>query len=546
MPRGSECAFQPLLRGFLRRKRTRVPRHDEIVDRLVAFLLQSRDWDEAFEVIRDAPRPDYLVELFRLAQEPLLKAGRTTTLAEWLAFAGTVEVDAPLLDLVRSELAIREGTVRYAEQLALRVAKQTDDRTLAARARSVAGRAAHLDDRSHDSLAHYRAAGELADDDRERHHAAWGALLAAQSLESDDELRLVLDTFLRYGTDSADDAVRTANAQLAVGLTKHGLSGVIEPALTTLRMFRDTADPVAVTSLLNSLGRSLSLTARYEEARQLAEDELNLATTAHLRFVIPFGHISHAVALMGLGRYRESEDSINLATRSAEDIGDNHNVFDALTARAKAAMAQGQPEQAARLTATRTDTSGLSSGMRAEYSATHGLALACSGRTGDAAMALAEAEEHSSIPEAIALTSCARAVLALQGGAAHEDAARELEQPFALGVLDPLVIAARAYPAMADAIRATCLHLPQRLLEAMDARPIPSPQDQMLASLTPREREVLDLLTQGYTNREIAATLVIAEVTAKVHVRRIIQKLGVRSRTEAAIVAVERGMSRPN
>jgi ATP/maltotriose-dependent transcriptional regulator MalT len=537
-------AFQPLLRAFLHRKRTAVPGY-ETVDHPVAFLLESQEWDEAFEVIRDAPRPKHLIRLFELAHEPLLKSGRTATLAVWLEFARAVEVRAPLLDLIRSELAIRQGTVEHAEQLALLVAEQTDNRSLATRALSIAGRAAHLDNREQDSLAHFRAAGELADDDRERHHAAWGALLAAQDLESDDELRVVLDTFLKYGTDSADDAVRAAQAQLAIGLTKHGLSGVIEPGLATLRTFRDSADPLAVTSLLNSLSRSLSLAARYEEAEQLAEEELDVATAANLKFVVPFGHVAHAAALVGLGRYREADDSLNLATRYAEDIGDDHNIFDTLTVRAKAAMAQGQAERAAGLTATRAESSGLSSGMHAEYAATRGLALACLGRTADAATALAKAEERSSIPEAIAPISCARAVLALRRGE-PDDAARELERLFALVIFDPLVIAARAYSGIADAARATGLHVPQRVVDAMHKRESPSQQEQLLATLTPREREVLELLKRGYTNREIASTLVIAEVTAKVHVRRIIQKLGVRSRTEAAIAAVQLGTSTPN
>jgi len=60
--------------------------------------------------------------------------------------------------------------------------------------------------------------------------------------------------------------------------------------------------------------------------------------------------------------------------------------------------------------------------------------------------------------------------------------------------------------------------------------------ESLLDALTPRENEVLQLLARGRTNREIASTLVIAEVTAKVHVRHILKKLGVRSRTEAAIL----------
>jgi DNA-binding NarL/FixJ family response regulator len=56
--------------------------------------------------------------------------------------------------------------------------------------------------------------------------------------------------------------------------------------------------------------------------------------------------------------------------------------------------------------------------------------------------------------------------------------------------------------------------------------------------LSPRERDVLKLLTEGLTNREIAARLFISEATAKLHVRRICGKLGVRNRTEAALQAV--------
>ncbi|MBS1886712.1 MAG: AAA family ATPase [Actinobacteria bacterium] len=55
--------------------------------------------------------------------------------------------------------------------------------------------------------------------------------------------------------------------------------------------------------------------------------------------------------------------------------------------------------------------------------------------------------------------------------------------------------------------------------------------------LTPRERQVLAALAEGATNREIAASLYMAEKTASVHVSRILSKLGVRSRTEAAAVA---------
>jgi DNA-binding CsgD family transcriptional regulator len=62
--------------------------------------------------------------------------------------------------------------------------------------------------------------------------------------------------------------------------------------------------------------------------------------------------------------------------------------------------------------------------------------------------------------------------------------------------------------------------------------------------LTAREREVLALVAEGYTNRRIAETLFISESTAGVHVSNILGKLGVGTRTEAATVAVRVGLDR--
>ena len=62
-------------------------------------------------------------------------------------------------------------------------------------------------------------------------------------------------------------------------------------------------------------------------------------------------------------------------------------------------------------------------------------------------------------------------------------------------------------------------------------------------ALTPRETEVLGLLTTGQTNQQIAQTLTISKGTAKVHVERIIRKLGVSDRTQAAVHAIELGFT---
>jgi DNA-binding NarL/FixJ family response regulator len=62
------------------------------------------------------------------------------------------------------------------------------------------------------------------------------------------------------------------------------------------------------------------------------------------------------------------------------------------------------------------------------------------------------------------------------------------------------------------------------------------------AALTPREAEVLKLLTKGSANKEIARAIGVAEVTVKLHTRRILEKLGVRNRAAAAAVAVRNGL----
>jgi len=73
--------------------------------------------------------------------------------------------------------------------------------------------------------------------------------------------------------------------------------------------------------------------------------------------------------------------------------------------------------------------------------------------------------------------------------------------------------------------------------------PIPAPPLAPIKEpLTEREKEVLALLAEGLTDRQIAKQLYIAESTAKNHVRNILGKLGVSNRTQAAVEAVQKGL----
>ena len=214
------------------------------------------------------------------------------------------------------------------------------------------------------------------------------------------------------------------------------------------------------------------------------------------------------------------------AAERARDLGDRSAEDDA-TARAElhAARVEAAAEEDARAV---TQAHAAMAGAE--------LARAKGEPSADLAAAAAARWQEIGWPyhRAIALWRQAEAEVA----AANRDAASR-------SAAEALVIARRLGSAwLAEELSSLAARARLRLQEDDGARvrdERPEPEEPF--GLTPRERQVLALVAAGATNREIAQRLYMAEKTASVHVSRILNKLDVRSRTEAAAVAHRHGMA---
>jgi DNA-binding NarL/FixJ family response regulator len=440
-----------------------------------------------------------------------------------------------------------KGETTKAEVLALEGATRLgENHTLFSHAHYLAGLSAHLGNREEAAFRHHEIAVSSAQDSVDELKARWGRFVVASTLER-DETRVLLDELLASAVDAPDEAFLRCFSNLMYEFRLGSIAttrGLIVEGFSLVDRIRD---PIMVSSFLQISTAATVLSGNYAHASELVTRQFAHIGAFRLDFAEPHAHLNRAGVQMGLRQFNSAVTSLATAERLAHASDPLMDINVAL-ARARLAVTVGDRSGALTHLGTAPD-SGCNVGIQSEYLATLGLVNACSGNYRTALNLAQEASSLSSQSETRVLAPCIRAIVAIGdcGADAPADASSALAAALEIGNLDSFICACRAFPGL---LRSLASHPEsQPALQAMFSRS----SDVKLASsaglrtatpldgwagLSAREQEVYGLLAQGLTNREIAQTLYISEVTVKVHVRHILGKLGVRSRTEAAIRAI--------
>jgi len=287
------------------------------------------------------------------------------------------------------------------------------------------------------------------------------------------------------------------------------------------------------------------MAAYYDKARVIADEETAASIKYRLDFVLSPAYTARALAALGKGQFAQANRLLSRSRALARAQGDTHNQFEVAAVRTRLLVAQRKFEEAERIEPP-SSTQGLSSGMHGEWVACRALVLAGCDEDAEAIRLANEATDMSTSLEAAGLASAALLIVAVKRGRSPADEVSAwLTRLIQWNYFDAFVLGARAYPPILEIFpleSARNREAVDALRRASAAALLPTTQSEgeieadAFTQLSKREVEVFELLAHGMTNREIAEALFISEVTVKVHVRHILKKLGVRSRTEAALL----------
>jgi ATP/maltotriose-dependent transcriptional regulator MalT len=340
-------------------------------------------------------------------------------------------------------------------------------------------------------------------------------------------------------------------AKLAVSRREGNISEASTVALTAEPLLKHVEDPFVRSGFMEGLADSLNSAARYDEGARVAELEIAESKRFRLRFVVPMALTNLAAARVGSGDYTAASTLIE----RSENEDSTRDEFARLKRRivlARLWLSRNEPAAAAEIL-LRIGTDGVRADMAGEALATRALAQACAGQFSGCQRSVVEAASVAGYLAPRALISATRAILALQSDeitTALNEFARSVAST---GYFDSAVCALRAHSQL---LQESAQHGPMIDLiqvaasRSGDATLASAIGDASLVATSPkrplssREREVLQLASQGFRNDQIGRRLFISPTTVKTHLQNIYEKLGVRSRTEAAIKAKDAGLIR--
>jgi ATP/maltotriose-dependent transcriptional regulator MalT len=549
---GNRWEFHPLLRTFLAAKFASrdEPRGKDVIESLVRVYTDRHDWDSAFAVLERFFDPTEFVKLFETALPRVVSETRIPTLTRWIALAAQHRLDAPVIDLAEAEVSFKQGSLRRAEAFACQAARRfAPNHGLRSNALWLAGVSAHILSRDIAALEHFGAAMAAAKTHSNRQQALWGRFSSTTALDESEAARQLLDDLEELSGTTVDELLRVATGRLMLASLAGQVWKTLDAVAVIAPLTSRTQDPLIRSSFLNVHSALLSLAGRYAEALSSADEELELASTHGLAFTLPHACFQRALAFFGLRSFRACRQTL----RACEEVAMKEHNFVLLNIgvlRARLKLIDS-PSDSLRIF-EQYEHAFSTKAMHGEYLAWWSLALALAGEGVEAQRFASRAASMSPRIEVSALIPWTRAVVALAGGQAAKVTNHAFDVALKSGNADAFVTAYRACPELLAILASE--HSKQDRLKIILERAydhrlaesaglhLPDFDAGGLTTLTRRESEVLELIVQGLMNKEIARTLFITESTAKVHVRRICRKLGVRTRVEAAVRASELGM----
>jgi len=374
--------------------------------------------------------------------------------------------------------------------------------------------------------------------------ALWGEFVTTVELERDGEG--ILHEFESSSSGSLDELVRIHNGWLYLATRQGSLPQAIESARVVANLVADARDPVVRVSFLHIYSAALRLTTDYDEARLQVELGLREAESYHLEFAKPHMLLTLAAIHIGVGEYAKASSVLERADRLSSTNRDEYLSMSTAATRCRLLLLEGAPDKALEMT-SHSWPGVRARGQRAEFLASRALALIFSGDPDEARGLLERASSLSKELEPVTLCDWTRVLLALQDDErdALGQVAHTFERTLRSGLTDTFVFAYRVEPrilALLTRAGQSVDQIAQIVMRANDRSrgqavgihlPLDPPRPR---TLTPRETEVFELICDGRSNKEIARSLFLSEVTVKVHVRNVLRKLGVRTRTEAAVL----------